>query len=149
MLSQTLDQQYKQPQKRIESPDRLCPIHHKPHPFKKCRAFREKSIEVCKSFLKENHICFRCCDSTKHIAKNCKTPIRCSECNSEQHVLALHPDSTVLISKKPVKEKEQCGEQTDSSLTSVTSKCTEICGESSHARSCSKFFLVTVYPAGK
>lgn len=52
VLSQTLDQQYKQPQKRFESPDRLCPIHHKPHPLKKCRAFRKKSIEERKSFLK-------------------------------------------------------------------------------------------------
>lgn len=39
--SPTLDLQSKQSQKRIESPDRQCPIHRKPHPLKKCRAFRE------------------------------------------------------------------------------------------------------------
>ncbi len=147
--SPTLDLQSKQSQKRIESPDRQCPIHRKPHPLKKCKAFREKSIEERRSFLKENQICFRCCDSNKHIAKNCRVPIKCSECNSERHIAALHPNSVVLTSEKPVKEKEKCGEQTETSPTSVTSKCTEICGKSGHGRSCSKICLVTVYPAGK
>lgn len=147
--SQTFDLQAKQYQKRMESPDRFCPIHRKPHPLKKCRTFRERPIEERISFLKENRICFRCCDSTKHIAKNCKAPIKCSDCNSVRHVAALHSDPPFLTSDKPIKEKEQCGEQTDISPTSVTSKCTEICGESDHARSCSKICLVTVYPAGK
>lgn len=61
--SLTLDLQSKLSEKLTESLDRQCPIHCKPHPLKKCKAFKEKSIEERRSFLKENHICFRCCDS--------------------------------------------------------------------------------------
>ncbi len=146
--SPTLDLQSKQSQKRIESPDRQCPIHCKPHPLKKCRTFKEKSVEERRSFLKENQICFRCCDLNEHIAKNCRVPIKCSECNSEWHIAALHPDSVVLTTGKPVKEKEQYGKQTETPPTSVTSKCTEICGKFGHGRSCYKICLVSVYQAG-
>jgi len=50
--------------------DKQCPIHRKPHPLKKCRAIREKPLEERKRFLKELFVCFRCCSSNKHVAKN-------------------------------------------------------------------------------
>ena len=34
-----------------------CPIHKKPHPLPKCRAFRAKLLDERKAFLKENGIC--------------------------------------------------------------------------------------------
>ncbi|KAI4897604.1 hypothetical protein NFI96_009502 [Prochilodus magdalenae] len=67
-----------------------CPIHKKPHPLTKCRAFRAKLLDERKAFLKENGICFRCCSSTSHQAKDCKAIIQCSECNSDKHIAALH-----------------------------------------------------------
>lgn len=71
--------------------DKQCPIHHKPHPLKKCRAFREKPLEERKRILKESSICFRCCSSIKHVAKNCDVSVKCSECESDKHLAALHP----------------------------------------------------------
>lgn len=71
--------------------DRLCPIHKKPHPLKRCRGFRAKTLEERKAFLKESGICFKCCSSTDHRAQDCKIVIQCKECDSNRHVTALHP----------------------------------------------------------
>lgn len=72
-------------------PNKHCPLHKKPHPLRKCRGFREKSINDRKQLLKEHYICFRCCSSTEHLAKNCTAEIKCTECESTAHVTALHP----------------------------------------------------------
>ncbi|XP_041432206.1 uncharacterized protein LOC121398331 [Xenopus laevis] len=61
-----------------------CPLCGKAHPLLKCSAFREKSIEACKAFLKEN-ICYKCCSSTSHLAKDCKVCVKCTECDRTQH----------------------------------------------------------------
>ncbi|XP_034075900.1 uncharacterized protein LOC117548634 [Gymnodraco acuticeps] len=71
--------------------NKLCPIHGKPHPLKKCRSFREKTIEDRKQFLKDHSICFRCCSSTEHLARDCKAEVQCGECQSDRHPSALHP----------------------------------------------------------
>ncbi|XP_055486621.1 uncharacterized protein LOC129693911 [Leucoraja erinacea] len=76
---------------KSSDPSKQCPIHAKIHPLKKCRAFREKSLEDRKHFLKEHSICFRCCSSTSHFAKNCTAEVKCTECNSDRHLSALHP----------------------------------------------------------
>lgn len=65
-----------------EDPNKICPFHNKPHPLKKCRVFRNKTLEERKAFLKEKGICFKCCSSTSHLAKFCTSPVKCSECNS-------------------------------------------------------------------
>ncbi|KAE8627355.1 hypothetical protein XENTR_v10006954 [Xenopus tropicalis] len=57
---------------RSRDPGKQCPLRQRPHPLLKCRAFREKSIEERKAFLKENNICYKCCSSTAHLAKDCK-----------------------------------------------------------------------------
>jgi hypothetical protein len=41
--------------------------------------------------LKENGICFKCCSTSFHIAKNCKSSFSCSECESKSHNTSLHP----------------------------------------------------------
>ncbi|XP_067279206.1 uncharacterized protein [Pseudorasbora parva] len=137
--------------KRAESPERQCPIHRKPHPLKKCRSFRIKSLDERIVFLKENRICFRCCGTTQHVAKDCKVNIKCQECKSEKHISAMHPGPPPSTETAAAAE-ERDGEKTneDASL-SVTSKCTEICGKADpHSPcSCSKICLVRVYPAGK
>ena len=65
-------------EKKTGDPDCKCPIHRKPHPFRKCRVFRFKPIEERKDDLKDNHICFKCCSSTQHMAKDCKASIKCA-----------------------------------------------------------------------
>lgn len=60
--------------------DKQCPIQHKPHPLSKCRGLRGKHLDDTKTYLKEHSICLRCCGSTKHVAKDCKTMLKCMEC---------------------------------------------------------------------
>ncbi|XP_060793215.1 uncharacterized protein LOC132896416 [Neoarius graeffei] len=125
-----------------------CPIHKRPHPLPKCRAFRAKLLDERKAFLKENGICFRCCSSTFHQAKDCKAIIQCSECNSDKHIAALHAGPAPW-STKPASGplEEHGGEGEESTSASVTtSLCTEVCGDSTITKSCSKICLVDVYP---
>ena len=121
--------------------DKQCPLHKKPHPLKRCRGFRSKPLEERKAFLKENGICFRCCATTTHLARNCKATIKCVECDSDAHVTALHPGPPPTTSTEHGGEREE-----ETPQPSVTSKCTEVCGDGRSARSCSKICLAKVYP---
>ena len=85
--------------KKMGEPDHQCPIHRKPHPLKKCKLFRNKTLEECKSYLRENHICYQCCGSTQHMAKECKMAVKCFECNSDKHIAALHPGPPLLTTQ--------------------------------------------------
>ncbi|XP_041424892.1 uncharacterized protein LOC121395423 [Xenopus laevis] len=136
-------------EKKSLDPDSPCPIHRKPHPLSKCRGFRSKHIDERKAYLKENNICFKCCASTKHFAKDCKANIKCSECKSDQHISALHPGPAPWTSETIVTVKEHGGEDNEPISSTVVSKCTEVCAEGTRPRSCSKICLVTVYPSNK
>ncbi|KAI3374199.1 hypothetical protein L3Q82_006053 [Scortum barcoo] len=119
----------------------------KPHPLKKCRGFRSKSLEERRAFLKEIGVCFKCCSSTTHLAKNCKVALKCSECESEDHVAALHPGPPPWGTEKKDPPSQYGGESEEKvPEPAVTSKCTEVCGRGQSLRSCSKICLVKVYP---
>ncbi|XP_061908561.1 uncharacterized protein LOC133653372 isoform X2 [Entelurus aequoreus] len=132
--------------KAVDS-DKLCPIHMKPHPLLKCRSFRMKTLDDRKTFLKENHICFKCCSSSTHIAKNCMVKIQCSECLDEKHCTALHPGPAPWL-RVTEPAAEYGGESDSAKSEEITSKCTQVCGVNEAGRSCSKISLVKVYPAG-
>ncbi|XP_040216137.1 uncharacterized protein LOC120945794 [Rana temporaria] len=134
--------------KKVEEPDKICPIHNKPHPLRKCRSFRSKTLEERKAYLKDNRICFRCCASIQHLAKDCKKTMQCAECNSDKHLSTLHPGPPPWKQEVPATQEDHGGEQGESTTPAVTSKCTEICTEQGRSRSCSKICLVKVYPAG-
>lgn len=87
-------------------PNKNCPLHDKPHPLKKCRTFRNKSIDDRKAFLKQKGICFKCCSSTSHLAKDCKSSVRCSECESTYHDAAMHPGPQPQPNKAPPPPQE-------------------------------------------
>ncbi|XP_028996228.1 uncharacterized protein LOC114849211 isoform X1 [Betta splendens] len=131
-------------EKTMEEPDRQCPIHKKPHPLKKCKLFRDKPIEERQAYLKEHRICYRCCGSVQHMARDCRAVVKCTECSSSKHTSALHPGPAPA----PKSTELESEEQRDSS-PSVISKCTEVCGLSGSSRSCSKICLAKVYPKGK
>ncbi|XP_075315887.1 uncharacterized protein LOC142375626 [Odontesthes bonariensis] len=135
--------------KSIMDPDKQCPLHCKPHPLRKCRLFRSKSLEERRSLLKDKHICFRCCSSINHMARDCNVPIKCRECESETHTTALHPEPLILKWKGSAASEDHGGEQRELAAMDVTSKCTEICGNLTGSRSCSKICLVRVYPDGQ
>lgn len=146
--SQSSDGQTSATEKKTCEPDRECPIHRKPHPLKKCRAFRSKTIEERKTFLKDNRICYKCCGSTQHIAKDCKAPIKCTECNSEKHTAALHPGPPTPA-EHAVVDKEESGELNADTPTAVSNCCTEVCGNADTPRSCAKICLIKAFPVGK
>lgn len=133
--------------KKTEDCDKFCPVHKKPHSLLKCRAFREKPIAECRTFLKEN-ICFKCCASSTHIAKNCKAEVQCSEYGEEKHNAALYPGPAPWMQETDP-ATEHGGEQNIAQPNKITSKCTQLCGERYIGRSCSKICLVKVYPAGR
>lgn len=129
-----------------EDSTRYCPVHKKTHPLAKCRAFRIKPLQERRNILKEHRRCFKCC-SPNHTVRDCQTTLKCDECQSERHCSAMHPDTTQQPQSPPTSEHAE--EPKDSSVPEVTSRCTEICGEGSPSRSCSKVCLAKVFPKGQ
>lgn len=132
-----------------EGPDNenWCPLHKKPHPLTKCRVFRAKPLEERKAFIKENGICFKCCASSAHLARQCEATVQCSECNSKSHNSALHPGPAPRPPEQPA--TDDGGEREHDQPASVSSSCTNICGEGQRGKSCSKICLVKVFPSGQ
>lgn len=118
-----------------------------------------------KKFLRDKGVCFSCCASVSHQAKDCGASIKCAECRSERHVAALHfgpapRESNELISYKDQKgSKEQspsegyAGEPVttpnDEQILAAKPLCTQVCGRGFRGKSCSKICLVNVYPEGR
>nr|XP_055034971.1 uncharacterized protein LOC129422846 [Misgurnus anguillicaudatus] len=135
------------------SPERNCPIHNKPHSLRKCRVFRGKTLEERKRILKENGICFKCCISVNHLARDCKAAVKCLECDSERHHAAMHPGPPPQVYRRPTPPPppDNGGEEKEhaSDSTAISSHCTQVCGPGSTPRSCSKICLVRIYPQGQ
>lgn len=129
-------------------PDKQCPIHNKPHPLRKCRGFRSKTLDERKAILKENNICYKCYSSAKHVARNCNASLECTECKSTQHIAALHPGPAPWRAPDSAALETNGGEQVANLAPAIISKCTEICGQNNCSRSCSKICLVKIYPVG-
>lgn len=105
--------------------------------------------EERKALLKDKHICFRCCSSFYHMAKDCNKIVQCRECGSETHPTALHPEPLLLKPESCATTEDHGGEQKEPTATAVTSKCTKICGNPTSSRSCSKICLVRVHPVSQ
>lgn len=137
--------------KGLDNPKRQCPFHKKPHPLQKCRAFREKLLEERIAFLRENGICFRCCSSTSHQAKDCKAVVQCSECNSDKHLVALHggpswwPRTLADKTSYQLLRRAWRGGRGISSFFDRHLHA-QVCGDSTTGKSCAKICLVYVYP---
>ncbi|XP_042611086.1 uncharacterized protein LOC109074690 [Cyprinus carpio] len=117
-----------------------------------------------KKFLRDKGVCFRCCASVSHQAKDCGAFIKCAECGSERHVAAMHfgpapRESKDLISYKEQKDsKEKSSSKVhggepvttpnDEQNLAAKPLCTQVCGKYFRGKSCSKICLVNVYPEG-
>ncbi|XP_071142064.1 uncharacterized protein [Mytilus edulis] len=126
----------------------LCILHNTRHSLNECRAFRAKSIEERKGLLKENNVCYKCCDSTKHRSRECNARISCKECGSKQHTTALHitRPQQPASSQSSIPKQAYGGEPTESAetkSTSVNSICTEICKDTYSGKSCAKILPVS------
>ncbi|XP_057207743.1 uncharacterized protein LOC130565176 [Triplophysa rosa] len=82
---------------------KFCPIHNKSHPLVKCRAFGKMLLIERKGLLKEHKRCFRCC-SPNHIARECLSILKCTECDSDRHCTVMHPDKAPQLLTPPVQE---------------------------------------------
>ncbi|CAB4000157.1 Hypothetical predicted protein [Paramuricea clavata] len=128
-------------------PIRWC---EKPHPLAKCRAFRGKSLEDRKYLLRKNRICFRCVASTTHVAKDCRSTVKCLECQSDKYLTIMHAGKPPEPKESEVKDPNVDNRQSrDPSIhggeNEATAKCTELCGNEHRWRSCSKICLANIY----
>ena len=128
----------------------LCPLHRTRHSLNKCKAFKAKPMEERRRFLKDNRICFKCCDSDKHLKRDCTSTIKCEDCG-QSHPTALHinnlrPDKPA--GSPPSEAHGGEGIKPNQTPAGVATKCTEICGSKFHGKSCAKIILVHVYPEG-
>ncbi|XP_041417427.1 uncharacterized protein LOC121393319 [Xenopus laevis] len=136
---------------KTEDPNRQCPIHRKPHPLKKCRGFRARSLEERKELLQKFGVCYKCCASSDHFAKDCKTVIKCTECSSDKHIAAMHPTPLPDSPQSPTPISNHGGEEQGCvpASTKISTSCTEVCGEGYSPKCCAKVCLVRVYPEGR
>ncbi|XP_069610796.1 uncharacterized protein [Ranitomeya imitator] len=142
------------PAPREKDPNRECPLHGKSHSLHHCRGFKAMALRERRELLKKHRICYRCCASTNHIAKDCTGEVKCAECSSNRHVTAMHlalapgiAQHTPAPSPVPVQGGE--GEGPVAAKATVSSSCTEVCGEGSGPKCCAKICLASVYPEGK
>lgn len=132
-----------------DDPAKYCPIHNKPHPLRKCRSFRLKTIDERKAYLKDKGVCFKCCSSSLHFARDCKATLKCDECNSDSHNSALHPGPPSWVIKTQSPPLQHGGEDVGEipTIQEVSSLCTDDC-HGITTKSCSKICLVNVFPEG-
>ncbi|XP_053387241.1 uncharacterized protein LOC123539924 [Mercenaria mercenaria] len=133
---------------QIRKSTRFCPLHQLSHSLNKCRAFRLKSLSERKQFLKDNNICFKCCEFNNHKANECKVSIKCCVCGNVNHPGALHVDPSPQPSVNPYggegENRDGANQRADYPRDSVSNSCTQICGASQISKSCAKLVLVNV-----
>ncbi|XP_061176088.1 uncharacterized protein LOC133185041 [Saccostrea echinata] len=121
-----------------------CPIHKPEHSLLSCRQFLIRTPEDQRKFLKEKHICFKCCESTSHGSRDCKVKVKCDKCGSTNHRTLMHVDRLKKVNDNHVEPRVEHGGESRSS-ENVSSKCTVLCDKPSIGRSCGKIVLVNVY----
>ncbi|XP_033726768.1 uncharacterized protein LOC117316337 [Pecten maximus] len=121
--SSTLNEPSETSDKIIRDITEFCPLHNMTHSFLKCKKFSSKPIDVRRKFLQERNLCFRCC-SPAHQRHNCKTVVKCEECDSDKHVTIMHYNAH---------------------NQNVKTACTQVCGGKFRGRSCAKVVPVMVY----
>lgn len=136
------------------SSESVCPIHKTDQSLNHYKTFRAKPIQVRRKFLSDYKICYECCNSDKHMKRDCQERAKYDDFCSEDHPCALH------VTSKYTREKQE--EETDFSLLAsqrhggeehssrgtqreIRSNCTETCESSFPGKSCAKVLLVRVY----
>jgi len=125
--------------RKIEKKNK-CILHGAGHPLNACRLFREKSVQERRNLLKENKICFRCCETEAHSFRNCQAVVICKICQ-RSHPTAMHTDE---VARHAAEQSGNGGEQMADQANKISSLCTTLCDGFS-GRSCSKTMLVKVH----
>jgi hypothetical protein len=122
-----------------------CPLHKAGHTLNDCRGFRKRSLQDRQKFLRENRICFKCCESNEHIAKNCTANIKCQICGNIRHATAMHMDRSAQNLQPTSIQRTTTDDGGEPHTDNITSRCTTLCGDLRIGRSCGKTVLVDVY----
>lgn len=122
-----------------------CPLHKAGHTLNDCRGFRKRSLQDRQKFLRENRICFKCCESKEHIAKNCTANIKCQICGNIRHATAMHMDRSAQNLQPTSIQRTTTDDGGEPHTDNITSRCTTLCGDLRIGRSCGKTVLVDVY----
>lgn len=104
-----------------------CPIHKTQHKLENCRVFNGMLWPEKRKLLSEKRLCFKCF-SSDHLAKDCARPLE------EKNPGAPNSETSVPPTLHGGEPKP-----------SVSSLCTEICGEHGSSKSCAKIVLVNVF----
>ena len=123
-------------------PARWCVVHKLSHPLSKCRALKAMPLTERKNLLSQHRIRFHCLATTYHLAKNCVTQVKCSECHNDKHVAALHagPPGKPGPEEVELSDTHQYGGE-----PVVTSSCIEVCRNTMTGKFCAKICLVNLY----
>ena len=112
-----------------------CPIHKSnTHDLNDCKAFQVKTNEEKRKMLTDLKLCFKCLVATDHQSKRCPKGVVCAECG-RNHATVMHLGTTQAHGGEPPKFSKN---------ESITSKCTEVCGDVFGGKSCAKIVLVDV-----
>lgn len=140
---QTTNVQHNVKESKIKYDPSRCPIHKAKHSLNDCRAFMNKTLDEKKKILMDNKLCFKCCMSVDHLARDCKNKLYCNICHKQSHVTAMHNKN------RESDQAEHSGLGGEETLPKViASKCTEVCGNDANqnfGKSCAKLVLVKVY----
>lgn len=68
--------------------------------------------------------------------RDCKEHVKCEDCGSEKHAIALHID-------------DEEHDRAPTKCLSIRTKCTQICRDRFSGKSCAKVILVRVFPDGQ
>lgn len=82
--------------KKVHNTNKHCPLHKKLRTLRSVVPSEKSHWTKRKSLLKNNGICFRCCISTCHFARDCKTVLRCADCGSKRRGTAPHPGCAAM-----------------------------------------------------
>ena len=110
-----------------DTKETYCAFHKcNGHMISECKAFAKKTLDEKTQWIRQERLCFRCL-LPNHIAKQCKTDIKCGACGSVRHPTLLH---------KVVKNAES---------DEVTTTQTRIGSNAGRNYSCSKIVLLNVF----
>lgn len=106
----------------------VCPVHPSAvrlHSLNECMVFSKWTYDKRKELLMSRGICFKCCETTDHLSKDCKHSNICNVCKSNKHPTAMYNGET-NHSETNSTDKIHGGEST---RDKVNVNCTSLYGE--------------------
>ena len=111
-----------------------CPFHDcDGHKLTECKAFTRETLQDKIEWIRKAKLCFRSL-LDKHITKDGKADIKCTECGSDRHSSLLHREKRENVEKSGTKPG-----------TEFQSTSMELCKANNGGLSCSKIILMDIF----